>query len=171
MRHCFMYLTVFAAICLSIGTTAEDPPQSPLTTIADTLDDFHLAAAEADGPRYFGHFADDAVFLGTDPDERWTIDEFRAFAEPYFEQGRGWTYTPRPDRRHIVIRGDIAWFDEILDNEKYGVCRGTGVLVRVPDTWTWKIAQYNLTFVIPNEVAAEALAVVKSRERDAAAEP
>jgi ketosteroid isomerase-like protein len=117
------------------------------------LDDFHAAAAAADGPRYFGHFTADAVFIGTDPAERWPLAAFRRFAEPYLAQGRGWTY--HPGRRHVELApdGGTAWFDEMLDNAKYGVCRGTGVLVRERDRW--RIAQYALAIPVPNELAAD----------------
>ncbi|MHC4549590.1 MAG: nuclear transport factor 2 family protein [Planctomycetota bacterium] len=112
------------------------------------LDDFHAAAAEADEERYFAHFAPEGVFLGTDADERWTVFEFRAYAHPLFAEGRGWTYRPRD--RHVTVAddGNVAWFDEMLDHASYGELRGTGVLRKVGGEW--KIAQYNLTFTIPN---------------------
>ncbi|MYH08244.1 MAG: nuclear transport factor 2 family protein, partial [Rhodothermaceae bacterium] len=40
--------------------------------IESVLDDFHLAASEADYDRYFGHLAEESIFLGTDITERWT---------------------------------------------------------------------------------------------------
>ncbi len=119
------------------------------TAIREDLDDFHRAAAAADEPRYFGHFAPEGVFLGTDPGERWTVESFRAYAHPVFAAGKGWTYVSM--ERHISIDGDLAWFDELLDNAKYGACRGTGVLKRVNGKWL--IAQYSLTFLVPNSVA------------------
>jgi pimeloyl-ACP methyl ester carboxylesterase/ketosteroid isomerase-like protein len=128
----------------------------PVVAIADTpdavLDDFHDAAAKADFDRYFGHFAPDAVFIGTDASERWTLDEFRAFARPYFDRGQGWTYVKKS--RHVAISrdGGVAWFDEITENAKLGTCRGSGVLVRIDDAW--RIAQYHLTVPIPNDLAA-----------------
>jgi ketosteroid isomerase-like protein len=117
------------------------------------LDDFHDAASKADGPRYFGHFADDAVFLGTDATERWTLPEFKAFAKPYFEKGTGWTYTSRQRHINLTPDGRVAWFDELLDNAKLGECRGSGVLIRVGDGW--KVAQYNLSIPIPNALAEQ----------------
>lgn len=117
------------------------------------LDDFHLAASQADGERYFSHFAPDGVFLGTDATERWNVEQFRAYATPYFSQGKGWTYIVKS--RHLTIseEGRHAWFDEALENEKYGECRGSGVLVKISNVW--KIAQYNLTVPIPNELLAD----------------
>lgn len=116
-----------------------------------TLDAMHTAASRADGPRYFATYVPDAVFLGTDASERWTLAEFRAYAEPYFAQGRGWTYVPRD--RSVFVSGDgrTAWFDERLSNEKYGECRGTGVLVKRADG-LWRISQYNLSKPVRNEL-------------------
>ncbi len=117
-------------------------------TVTTVLDDFHAAASEADAQRYFAHFAEGAIFLGTDITERWTLEEFRAYAEGPFAEGRGWTYVPR--QRHVYYSDDgaAAWFDEILANDNFGDTRGTGVLVRVDGAW--KIAQYHLTLPVPN---------------------
>lgn len=118
-----------------------------------TLDAFHQAAAEADGEAYFALMAPDLVYLGTDRTERWSREEFRAWAQPYFEGGRGWTY--RVLRRHVQLgpRGDLAWFDEELENDSYGSCRGSGVLRRSGRGWT--IVQYNLALPVPNELARD----------------
>jgi hypothetical protein len=124
--------------------------------IANTLNSLHKAAADTDEKRYFDLYAPNAVFLGTDAKERWTLDEFKAFAHPYFAKGKAWTYTPIPGKRFIVIEGkthDVAWFDEQLENAKLGVCRGSGVLVKTATGW--KVRQYNLTMLVPNEVAEQ----------------
>jgi pimeloyl-ACP methyl ester carboxylesterase len=123
---------------------------------AKVLDDLHDAAAKADETRYFNLYAPNAVFLGTDAKERWTLDEFKAFAHPYFAKGKAWTYTPVKDGRFIVIEGqnkDVAWFDEKLENAKLGLCRGSGVLIKI--NGVWKVKQYNLTMLVPNEIAEE----------------
>ena len=130
--------------------------------VAVVLDRFHQAAAEADGAAYFALFVDDAVFLGTDVTERWTLPEFRAFAEPYFADGRGWTYTATERHVDVAPGGDTAWFDEVLWNDRYGTCRGTGVLLRTPVGW--RIAQYHLTIPIPNELAAELTARIREHD-------
>jgi hypothetical protein len=152
----------------------EQPPPAgdaiaAVAAVAAVLDDFHDAASRADGARYFGHFAADGVFLGTDPAERWTVAEFREYAEPHFSAGRGWTYAPLDDRRvSIAPCGTTAWFDERLRNDKYGECRGTGVLVMSEGGGSgeddvgggggggeWRFAQYNLTVPIPNDMLAD----------------
>lgn len=119
------------------------------SAVARELDDFHDAAAHADEGRYFAHFSPGAVFLGTDATERWDLAAFRAYAHPHFASGHGWTY--RPQRRAIVFAedGTVAWFDEDLMGERTGPTRGSGVLVASGGRWL--IAQYNLTFTIPNE--------------------
>jgi hypothetical protein len=143
----------------AVGEVPAGDPDRRAVELA--LDDFHAAASEADGTRYFAHLADGAVFLGTDGSERWDVAAFQAYAEPYFGAGKGWTFLPI--ERHVFLssREDVAWFDERLDNEKYGECRGSGVLVRHGETW--RIAQYNLTFVVPNDVAPRVVELIRSR--------
>lgn len=123
------------------------------------LDRFHGAAAQADGERYFGCLAEGSVFVGTDATERWEREAFRAYAEPWFSQGRGWTF--RPLERHVYVRGDCAWFDERLASEKYGETRGSGVLARFSDGW--RIVQYVLSFPIPNELSGEVVERIRAR--------
>jgi ketosteroid isomerase-like protein len=136
-------------------------PTASRAAVDDVLTAFHAAAADADGERYFSLFADDAVFLGTDANERWTIAEFRAFAEPFFSKGLGWTYVARERHVEIAPGGDVAWFDEILWNDTYGTCRGTGVLVSTDAGW--RIAQYHLTIPIPNDLSRELTTRIKQR--------
>lgn len=127
------------------------------------LTSFHDAASRADGDLYFDLMADDAIYLGTDAGERWTVDEFKAFAKPYFSKGRGWTYTATTRNIAIGPNGKTAWFDELLWNESYGTCRGTGVLIETPEGW--RIAQYHLTFPVPNELAKDIVAQIKEHEK------
>lgn len=126
------------------------------------IDAYHAAASAADLDAYIGLMAPSGVFLGTDASERWTRAEFRAFCEPYFEQGRGWTYVP--GERHVAFSpsGDVAWFDEVLTNEAYGALRGSGVLTR--QGGGWRIEQYNLTFLVPNGVAKEVVEIIGAYE-------
>lgn len=131
--------------------TAQEP-SAARSAIGAVLDDWHDAAARADEERYFGHFTDDAVFLGTDATERWDVAAFREYAHPHFARGRAWAF--RATRRDVIVRGDVAWFDEDLHTENLGPARGSGVLVRGEDG-AWRIAHYNLTITVPNERFAE----------------
>ena len=125
------------------------------------LDRFHKAAAKAQFADYFSCFSEDAVFLGTDAKERWSVKEFKQFVKPYFDKGTGWTYE-KVERHLLVSRdGQHASFDELLNHiagdgkseNSYGLCRGSGVLRQVDGNW--KIEQYHLTIPIPNELAKE----------------
>ena len=146
------------------------------------LDELHEAAASAltVGPaafdRYFACFAADGVFIGTDATERWTVGQFKEYAKPLFAAKKGWKYTPKPGSRHVTLSADgrTAWFDEILENAKYGTCRGTGVLTRAAETLSkagspaqsdaaWLIAQYHLTMPVPNELAERVSKIIKSK--------
>ncbi len=128
-------------------------PPSPDASVAKVLDDWHAAAAAADEPRYFSHFAPEAVFLGTDGTERWTVGAFRRFAHPHFAKGKAWSF--RAHARHVAFspEGTVAWFDEALDTPNLGPARGSGVLLR--SGGEWKIAQYNLSIPIPNDLTRE----------------
>ena len=119
--------------------------------VARALDDFHDAAATGDEDRYFALLPADAVFLGTDGTERWTGAEFRAFALPYFQRPSAWTYVAIARAVDVAPGGEVAWFDEALDNASYGECRGSGVLVRRDGRWV--LRQYNLTIPVPNDLA------------------
>lgn len=124
--------------------------QNDKELINKVLDDLHHYASEADGVKYFSLFDSDAVFFGTDASERWGINEFKEYALKRFENGTGWTYYPI--NRNIYLNNDknTAWFDEELNNDKYGVFRGTGVLIKTNEGW--KISQYNLLLPIPNDL-------------------
>lgn len=157
------FLTLkFILLAAPIPVIAQD--SASVAAINTTLDQFHRAASKADGSRYFALFTDDAIYIGTDASERWTLNQFRAFAEPYFRKGTGWTYTSR--QRNVVIADIpcrcVAWFDELLDSESYGTSRGTGALVLKGGSW--KISQYALTFPIPNDLAKEMTAEIRAYE-------
>ena len=115
------------------------------------LNGLHLDAHKGNFESYFDRYSTDAVFLGTDKTERWTIEEFKAYAKPAFSDGHGWTYVVI--ERNWEGNGNIRWFDEILLNEKLGHCRGTGVTELI--NGEWKISHYALTMLVPNSIAAE----------------
>jgi hypothetical protein len=135
-------------LCLVALAASAASAQTPAQQVATVLDDWHQAASVADEARYFGHFAPNGVFMGTDATERWTVTEFREWAKPQFQRKSAWSFQPRD--RHIDFSTDrnTAWFDETLDTPNLGLCRGSGVLVALGGTW--KIAQYNLSVPIPN---------------------
>ena len=125
--------------------------EEQLASIDELLDGLHQDAHQGNFQTYFARYTENAVFLGTDKTERWTIEEFKAYARPAFADGHGWTY--KVIERNWEGNGDTRWFDEILFNEKLGHCRGTGVVQLINDEW--KIAHYALTMLVPNSIAAD----------------
>lgn len=145
-----------------IGATrpaAQSQASLETDAVAAVLDRLHETASRGDGPAYFSLFAPDARFVGTDATEHWSLSQFRAYADPVFAQGRGWTYHPRD--RTIALSGDVAWFDEILDHETYGALRGSGVLRRSGPSGEWKIEQYVLSFAVPNDQADAVVSLIR----------
>ena len=132
-----------------------------LKEVAATLDQFHEAAAKADGKKYFQLFAPEGVFLGTDATERWTVEEFKKYAMPFFDKGKGWTYIPKTRHVDFAPGGEVAWFDEILASEPYGVCRDSGVMRKIAGVW--KISQYHLTIPVPNDLAATVVKMIRAQ--------
>jgi ketosteroid isomerase-like protein len=128
--------------------------------INELLNAFHQAAAKAEMKSYFSLMSQEAVFIGTDPSERWTKNEFKSFVEPIFSQGIGWLYIPQERNISLINNEQVAFFDELLINEAYGLCRGVGVVIKTTDGW--KISQYNLSIPLPNEIANDLIKQIKS---------
>lgn len=168
MKTTCLSLTSTAGICvillltISACGTRADAQMSQESSVSAVLDSLHAMASEANFEKYFGLYTGDAIFLGTDATERWTITEFKEYARPHFDRGSGWTYTPI--ERHVYLNDDesVAWFDEELENAGLGLTRGSGVLVM--QDGAWKIEQYNLTIPIPNELANDVVEQIRALE-------
>jgi hypothetical protein len=159
MRTVMVVLAI--AACMVAARQQRPGPADERAAVDRVLDTLHDAAARADGDRYFACFDPGAVFLGTDATERWPFPEFREYAAKRFATGTGWTYRVKERATSLSADGGVAWFDERLVNEKYGECRGTGVLVRRPGGW--RIVQYNLTIPIPNDLAGRVVEMIRAR--------
>lgn len=153
-------LVTLAAVAIAAPATAQDERAA----VDRVLDSLHAAASRAEAKTYWSLFREDAVFVGTDAAERWTIPQFKAYADPYFSQGKGWTYTVR-DRQVTFGPADCrcAWFEETLDSASYGTTRGTGVLLK--GEGGWKIGQYSLSIPVPNDMAKDVTAQIKAFEK------
>lgn len=114
--------------------------------ISSVLDAWHKSAAEANFETYFNAMSPKSVFIGTDASENWNITDFKAFSKPYFDKGKAWSFTAI--ERNVYVESKIAWFDELLKTHM-GICRGSGVLSKIGDTW--KIEHYVLSLTIPND--------------------
>ena len=147
---------LLSLLSFGLPLQAQTPAEAAITRV---LDSFHEAASQHDFQRYFEQTSPDLVFLGTDAKERWDRKAFEQYVKPFFDKGQGWTY--KAQERHIQIAQDqkLAWFDELLDNPKYGTCRGTGVLQKIGKDW--KISQDHLTIPVPNELAATLVQMIQ----------
>lgn len=143
-----------------VATTAHAGPTEDAAN--KLLDGFHVAASKAQINEYFASFTPDGVFIGTDASERWTVDEFKAYAKPHFDKGRGWTYTVAERHLNVSADGKHASFDELLDNKSLGRCRGSGVLRMIDGQW--RIEQYHLTIPVPNELATEVVKRIREKK-------
>ena len=120
--------------------------------IKKVITNWHKAASEANFDAYFNKMTDDAIYIGTDPTENWDIAAFKDFSKPYFDAGKAWSFTAI--ERNVFVKGDMAWFDELLDTQMK-ICRGSGVLLKVDGIW--KIKHYVLSIAIPNENVSEVI--------------
>ncbi|NNB89321.1 nuclear transport factor 2 family protein [Corallococcus exiguus] len=152
-----------------VAPAAAQAPADPKIAVATVLDDWHRAAAVANEPRYFSFFTPDAVFMGTDGEERWTVDQFRVWSKPYFSKGKAWSFKSVSRNVFFSKDGQVAWFDEALDTPNLGPARGSGVLVK--DAAGWKIAQYNLSVPIPNDLMGEVTNRIATYSKAKAATP
>lgn len=116
------------------------------------LDNWHKAAANVQFDNYFSYLTDDAIYIGTDATENWNKKQFQAFAKPYFDKGRAWSFTALERNIYFSKDGKTAWFDELL-NTQMKICRGSGVLIKVKNTW--KIKHYVLSMTVPNDNSDE----------------
>ena len=149
---------IAAAVLMIAGPVGAQTPEEDVGAVLDRL---HATASAADGAAYFDLYTPDARFIGTDATERWSLEEFRAYAEPHFSAGRGWTYAPTA--RTVTIAPIecrcVAWFDEVLAHASYGVLRGSGALRLTDDGW--KVSQYVLSFAVPNDDAEAVVGVIR----------
>ncbi|MGB3775649.1 MAG: nuclear transport factor 2 family protein [Leeuwenhoekiella sp.] len=116
--------------------------------IDSVLNTWHDAASRADYDAYFNLMTADGVFIGTDAEENWQNMEFKAFAKPYFDRGKAWSFTPLERNIYLDKSNTIAWFDELIDTQM-GICRGSGIVIE--QNGLWKIKHYVLSITVPNE--------------------
>lgn len=117
-------------------------------TIDSLMNEWHRAAAKADDDSFFGMMTPDAIYIGTDPGERWKRDELRAWSAKYFERESAWDFTPKSRNIRVEQSNLTAWADELLDTWM-GPCRSTAILQK--EEGRWKIVYYHLSMAIPNE--------------------
>jgi hypothetical protein len=139
----FGLLVMFLALTSWAQSTQKD-----FNSLDQMIDNWHLAATQANFEAYFSVTTSNFVFLGTAPGERWTKPEFMAFCKPYFDKGQAWDFAPSRRNWGFAANGTVAYFDEDLGTWMEG-CRGSGICIL--ENGQWKIAYYNLTVLIEND--------------------
>lgn len=146
-------LTILLFITVSLSAQNSEATKSEINTV---VDNWHNAAAEVNYDAYFGALSEDAIFIGTDANENWNKRAFQDFAKPYFDKGKAWNFTALQRNIYFSADGKLAWFDELL-NTQMKICRGSGVLIKVRNTW--KIKHYVLSMTIPNDHSDEVVKI------------
>ena len=149
MRYFFFLGTFFLIISCTRHQTLD---------VDAFLDNWHMAASKASYSDYFSKLDGDAIYLGTQWDERWNKKEFSDFAKPYFDRGRAWDFKPINRTCSFSTDKKLVWFDETLETWM-GVCRGSGVIRNYDDSL--KIVQYNLSVTISNDLVHEFVDLIK----------
>lgn len=147
---------LFAVLFSFIGFSQNSKTATNTTAINTLLNDWHKAAADAKFDAYFSYLSTDAIYIGTDATENWNVDQFKAFAKPYFDKGQAWSFTALERNVFFSKDGNFAWFDELLDTQMK-ICRGSGVLRK--DKGQWKIVHYVLSMAIPNDAIEKVISV------------
>ncbi|WP_124979229.1 nuclear transport factor 2 family protein [Nonlabens xiamenensis] len=125
------------------------------------IDAWHQAAANAEFDTYFDLMTSDAIFIGTDATENWSLKEFKTFSKPYFDRGKAWSFESL--ERNMYQKNALVYFDELLDTQM-GICRGSGVMAQ--EDGRWKIAHYVLSIAVPNENVASLTELKKEWDTD-----
>lgn len=139
------------SICLIVSCTSSTcnvDRESEIKKLNEFINNWHHAATVADENIFFGSLDENAIYLGTDPKERWLKHEFMDWGMKYFERDTAWAFIPYSRFWEFSEDMNYAWFDELL-NTHMGTCRGSGVLKKYKDGW--KIRHYNLALTLPNE--------------------
>lgn len=148
-------ILLFVSI-LSLNSFSQEKDNKLHQKIEIILDNWHKAAAEANFDYYFNVMHEESIFIGTDATENWNKQEFIAFAKPYFDKGKAWSFMSI--ERNIYFSKDkkTAWFDELL-NTQMKICRGSGILVL--EKGIWKIKHYVLSMTVPNDNVDEVVKI------------
>lgn len=164
MKKIYLFFIISIVFC-SCETTEKKITVDKKTAIKKQvhtiLNDWHLAATNANFDAYFDKMDSVAVFIGTDASENWNKKEFQNYSKPHFDKGKAWDFKVLERTIYINNSGDFIWFDELL-NTQMGICRGSGVLEKTSKNWL--IKQYVLSAAIPNEDMKAVIEIKKNKD-------
>lgn len=152
-----LVLPIIAMMTFSCNQAMEEQKATDYQQLGQQIDQWHQAAADADTLTYFGLMDASSVFIGTDPEERWTLSEFQDYVMPFFREGRGWDFKASNRKFRSLCKNHVL-FDESLDTWM-GPCFGTGVMERTGEEW--KIIHYHLAFTVPNEDIGDVIEMLR----------
>ncbi len=157
--------TAVATVALAAPAHAQLPDAAAFTRQVNAfVDGWHDDAAHA-RPAYFDKIAPNGVYIGTDRSEVWTRDGFKAWAKPYFDAKKAWSFTAQ--KRNVYFSSDrrYVWFDEQLSTQM-GTCQASGVLRNTGNGFL--IEHYQLSLAVPNALVdgfAKAIAEFEAKEK------
>jgi uncharacterized protein (TIGR02246 family) len=129
----------------------------PTDAINKLMDNWHKAAADANENLFFNSMTDDGVYVGTDASERWTKEEMRQWAKPYFDRRSAWNFVAKSRNISFSDDGNMAWADEVLDTWM-GDCRSSVVLIK--NEQEWKIKYFHVAIAVPNNAVDRYLQII-----------
>lgn len=156
---------ILFALLLTLSCTTKTLDEPALKTEKQRIDrvmnQWHLAATEANYANYFSKMDSLSVFIGTDATENWSKNAFQKFSKPYFDDGKAWDFKTLERNIYVNTEGTFAWFDELLTTWM-GTCRGSGVLEKKNNTWV--IKHYVLSVAIPNDDVQKVIAAKQKND-------
>lgn len=160
----FSLLFSACAACAQAAASTTETDAAYRQRIAAFLDEWHDDAAHS-RMRYFDKIAQNGVYIGTDKSERWTRDDFKQWAKPYFAQPSAWAF--HAVKRNIAFSGDktYVWFDEQLDTQM-GLCQASGVIQNTKEGL--QILHYQLSLAIPNPLVEHLQGEIKEFDAEQA---
>ena len=151
---------IFGLVLIPFSVCAAESPRE-LQLINQVLDNLHDAAAKGENARYLGVYSENAVFMGSAPEERMDKEQFTDYVNRRFTEGVGWAYQSAERNIFIAEDGNTAWFDEVITRMANGQnFRGTGVLIK--ENETWMVAQYNFSVPFANAIWEKVMEVIEA---------
>jgi hypothetical protein len=155
LLSCFLMIASAAAMAQLSDTDTAYRKQ-----INAFVDEWHDDAANA-RLAYFDKIAPHGIYIGTDKTELWNRDQFKAWAQRFFERKSAWSF--KAVKRNVYMSADkkFIWFDELLDTQM-GPCQASGVIRKTDKGF--EIEHYQLSIAVPNEVADKVTKLVKEND-------
>ena len=162
------FILCICIVLISVGVNAQttNPDAAYRKQINAFIDEWHDDAAHA-RLAYFDKIAPNGIYIGTDKNELWNREQFKAWAKHFFDRKSAWSF--KSTKRNVYMSSDkkFIWFDELLDTQM-GVCQASGVMRKTDKGF--EIEHYQLSIAVPNEIADKVTKLVKEHDAKPVAE-